>query len=349
MVRLMMIAAVLVLVIFSVNGAEPKDCVVNENLDSLMMVEADAFLEALPAGLQHGQRDAVLAAIKGDTAQLNNVRQARKVKIEDVDNVETYSVDDRLCWYFNTADPRRDKPMLIYFHGGGWTFGGISSCARFCQEICRQSGVTVLAVNYRLAPEFPYPLPLDDCESAVRLALAKAGLWKCSTERIVLGGDSSGGNLAVATALRLMNDNLSVSKLLLFYPVVKAYDDKSESWRKWGDGYGLDSDLMDAFNMAYAKGCEKDGFVSVADADENMLSRLPETLMVSAGRDILLDQGTDFIGHLRRLGVKARQVVFPSAVHLFITVNGQDAAFNEAVRYAKDFIYEDSCSSHCDK
>lgn len=347
--RLVFSIAMLAAVAVNVSAQTVNDGVITDSLDSVMRVEADAFLKAMPAGLQHRQRDAVLAAINGDTALLNQVRNARKVKVDSVPGVVTFAADDRLCWYFNMADPRTDKPLLIYLHGGGWTIGGIRSCARFCQEICLRSGAAVLAVNYRLSPENPYPLPLDDCVSAVKLSLAKAGLWHCSTKRIVIGGDSSGGNLAVATALRLMKDKQSVSKLLLFYPVVKAYDDKSESWKKWGDGYGLDSDLMDAFNMAYAKGKECDGFVSVAHADEKMLRRLPETLMISAGRDILLDQGTGFINHLKRLGVPARQVVFPSAVHLFITVNGQPSAFNEAVRLATDFITDTPFLGHCDK
>ena len=150
-----------------------------------------------------------------------------------------------------------------------------------------------------------------------------------------MGGDSSGGNLALATAL---TDRMRgrVESLVLFYPVTKAFADGSESWRLYGRGYGLDADIMEAFNRAYTLRTDpRQPLISIGLASDDSLAKLPRTLIVSAGRDILCDQGRELA---ERLGGKATRIVFSDAVHLFITVPGQDEAFSQAVRCAADFV-----------
>ena len=96
----------------------------------------------------------------------------------------------------------RPLPLLIYLHGGGWTFGSINSCARFCNAIASSGKIKVLAVDYRLAPEHPYPAGLDDCCDAVEFAIDNATTLGIDADKISVGGDSSGGNLSIATAIR---------------------------------------------------------------------------------------------------------------------------------------------------
>lgn len=309
-------------------------------LDERMRLEADTFLARLPAGLQSQQRDAVRAAIAGNSAPLNRVRASRNSAPPAEAGVSVTELSPTLRLYRNTArGAAAPAPLLVYFHGGGWTFGSLNSCARFCAALCRTSGVTVLAADYPLAPEYPYPAAPDACEAAVRLALDKAAEWGCDTSRVAVGGDSSGGNLALAAALRLLrNGDERLSRLLLFYPVVDARPDASASWRDYAVGYGLDADLMEAFNAAYAADAPERPDISVALADAALLRRLPATLLVAAGRDILADQGARFAEQLDALGVDIRRVVFPSAVHLFITVPGQSAAFDAAVKLCGEFL-----------
>lgn len=225
--------------------------------------------------------------------------------------------------------------MLVYFHGGGWTFGSLNSCARFCDAVAAMGGVKVLAVDYRLAPEHPFPCGLHDCCDAVAYARDNASLLGIDASRISAGGDSSGGNLALAVAL---SDECrgALESLVLFYPVTKAFADGSESWRKYGSGYGLDADLMEAFNRAYLGGTDSENHaVSVGLCSGEQLRRLPRTLLVAAGRDILRDQGCELA---EKSGGRIERVEFPDAVHLFITVPGQDEAFRKAVDLTYEFI-----------
>ena len=217
--------------------------------------------------------------------------------------------------------------------------GGIGSCARFCAELAAAGHVLVLAADYRLAPEHPFPQGLDDCMRAVETALRRASEWGGSPERVSVGGDSSGGNLALAVALCRRAEGLPpLRSLVLFYPVVTARADGSASWKRYGQGAALDGTLMETFSLAYASGREEFPLVSPAAASDAELAGLPPLLLVAAGRDILRDQGEAFAERLLRLGVAVRREELAGAVHLFVTVPGQERAFRRAVALAREFL-----------
>ena len=300
--------------------------------DSVMKSEADAFIASTPADLQSKQCSAVVKAIEGDSSPLEGVRNSRNTTPQYSQNLKVRDFGNYRLYEPLSADAE-SLPLLIYLHGGGWTFGSLNSCAAFCDAVASSGLIKVLAVDYRLAPEHPYPCGLEDCKEALLYAFGHCQELGIDPERITIGGDSSGGNLAVATAL---SSEIDVHSLLLFYPVTKAYNDGSQSWKKYGDGYGLNSDLMEAFNRAYLPdGQDPDKLASVGDAPDALLERLPRTLLVAAGRDILCDQGREFAA---RNGNRVTRVEFSDAVHLFITVPGQPAAFSEAVRLTVDFM-----------
>lgn len=300
--------------------------------DSIMRAEADAFLSSMPEGLQTRQTLAIRRAMVGDYGPLENVRSARKVAAALPKGVVPTDVAPGMT-LFRSEEHMNDKiPLFVYFHGGGWTIGSINSCSRYCAAMAL-NGVAVLAVDYRLAPEHTYPQGLKDCIAAAKYAIAHKDEWNVSA--ISLGGDSSGGNLAIATAMSFPKDTFS--SLVAFYPVTRAYADGSESWSEYGDGFGLDNPLMEAFNDAYTSDIHNP-LVSPLEADSETLSKLPPTLLVAAERDILRCQGADFTDKLIKAGVPVEYIVLPGTVHLFITVDGQPSAFCRAVRLSSDFL-----------
>ena len=203
--------------------------------------EADAFLASLPAGWQERWRRAVRQAAAGDGRALAEVRRSRNGMPPLPEGVRAVRIAPRMMLYVpaapsasvtsvvpvssaaHAASASGPLPLLVYFHGGGWVLGGIGSCARFCAELAAAGHVLVLAADYRLAPEHPFPQGLDDCMRAVETALRRASEWGGSPERVSVGGDSSGGNLALAVALRRRAEGLPpLRSLVLFYPVVTA-------------------------------------------------------------------------------------------------------------------------------
>lgn len=308
-----------------------------------MRAQADAFLKNLPAGLQQKQTRAILKAIDGDNTDLQAVRSSRNAQPTLSDNVRSRMITDNMRIY----EPRDSRdvplPVLLYLHGGGWTFGSINSCGRFCNAIAADGRIKVIALDYRLAPEHPYPDGLNDCVDAVNYIIAHADELNIDVNRITVGGDSSGGNLALATALT-ENCRGKIESLLLFYPVTKAYDDGSESWQAYGSGFGLDAEIMDAFNRAYTLNVDpRLPSISVGLCSDSEIQRLPRTLLIAAERDILRDQGKPFA---ERMGDKAKRIEYTGTVHLFITVPGQQTAFERAVADALMFI-TDSNNNDC--
>lgn len=301
--------------------------------DDVYSKEADAFLSNLPAKLQENQTKAIRMALSGNSEQLEAIRSSRNIAPELPIGVTRTHVSDNLALFRDVRYDNDTLLLLVYLHGGGWTIGSINSCSRFCAALAL-NGIAVLAVDYRLAPEHGYPDGLNDCISAVLTAASNIDKWKCSG--ISIGGDSSGGNLAIATAMSCPEGTFN--SLMAFYPVTKAYPDNSSSWKGFGTGFGLDSELMMAFNEAYTSDIHNP-LVSPADALDDELEKLPPTLIVAADRDILREQGAEFANRLKQLGKEVEYRMVPKSVHLFITVPGQTAAFNYAVSEASWFIH----------
>lgn len=294
--------------------------------------EADHFIANMPDKLQEQQAEAIHAAISGESSLLYNVRNARNLAAELPEGVSRTEIDKGLTLFRSNRYDNDTIPLLVYFHGGGWVIGSINSCSRYCGAMA-ENGIAVLAVDYRLAPEHPFPEGLNDCTDAINFALDNMAQWKCSS--ISVGGDSSGGNLAIATAMSFPENTFN--SLIIFYPVTKAYADDSDSWKQFGEGFGLDSELMNVFNKAYTSD-SYNPLVSPAEASDSALSKLPPTLLVAAERDILRCQGTDFADRLAHLGVEVKYVLIPGSVHLFITVAGQPTAFRRSVKESSAFI-----------
>lgn len=295
-------------------------------------IEADSFLAGMPDKLQERQAEAIREAISGESGLLYNVRNARNLAAELPEGVSRTEISKHLTLFRSNRYDNDTIPLLVYFHGGGWVIGSINSCSRYCGAMA-EKGIAVLAVDYRLAPEHPFPEGLNDCMDAIKFALDNMAEWKCGS--ISVGGDSSGGNLAIATAMSFPESTFN--SLIIFYPVTKAYADGSNSWKQFGKGFGLDSELMNAFNDAYTSDSHNP-LVSPAEASDSVLSKLPPTLLVAAERDILRCQGADFADRLAHLGVEQKYVLIPGSVHLFITVAGQPTAFCRSVKESSGFI-----------
>lgn len=313
--------------------------------------EAEDFIDEFNDGSQDVQADAIRHAMRGQGAELQQIRNKRNaikgsartdVTVKDIEGTgAARSIPMKL--YRSSKAGNAKLPLLVYFHGGGWTIGSISSCAKFCADLAATGNVEVLAIEYSLAPENKYPKPMLDCVDALEFAINNAAKLGSVPGLVSVGGDSSGGNLAIASTLYLLDKQpktgAAVRSLVLFYPVLKGYEDKSAEWKKYSKGYGLDSRLMTAYIEAYTGKQEShDYLVSPADATDTQLKKMPPVLIVSAERDILVTQGREFASRLSKLGKKAQRVELPGAVHLFITVEGQPTARAHAVSLASSFL-----------
>ncbi len=313
----------------SVQGAS-----VDSVLQQKMLQEQQTFLAQMKPGLQHLQMLAVRAAINGDDTQLQQIRQSRNRASKLPDSLHAFYPTPDICIYTPKNAVRQKRPLLLYLHGGGWCFGSINSCAQFCAAVAIEANCVVAALDYKLSPKHPFPSPLEDCQRAIKYLRKHAAEWGCDTTQIAIGGDSAGGNLALATALSVQG----IAKVIPIYPVTKLFTEYTDSWTTYGKGYGNDAELLEAFNEAYGGQQVRHPLASVGLASDEMLSQLPPALFISAGHDILFDQTKELVCRLKKLHRPVIYEVYPTATHLFITVPGQPTAFHEAVKSVALFL-----------
>jgi acetyl esterase len=223
--------------------------------------------------------------------------------------------------YVPASSPQGPLPLLVYFHGGGWVIGDLETHDDPCRFLAAHSGAALLAIDYRLAPEHPFPAAAEDAEAAYGWAVANAGQLRVDPHRIAVGGDSAGANLAAALCLMARDaDSPLPTMQLLIYPVTDAAGE-STSRRTFGDGFLLTRNDMDWFEQRYLpKGTDRsDPRVSVLRASD--LSGLPPAYIATAGFDPLRDEGEEFAERLRQAGVPVTFRRHPGLVHTFANLS----------------------------
>ncbi|NMF91660.1 alpha/beta hydrolase [Aromatoleum petrolei] len=228
------------------------------------------------------------------------------------------------------AAPTEVLPLLIYFHGGGWCVGSVQSHDALCRRMVNRTGCAVLSVDYRLAPEHPFPAAVEDALFATEWALTHAQEFAFDPARLGLGGDSAGGNLALVTALRLRDRGAPALRCLcLIYPCTEI-ESSRPSREAYASGYFLDRESLSWFFERYLPdGDTSDWRVSPMRA--HSLADLPPTIVVTAECDPLRDDGIAFVERARSEGVPAEHVDVAGMVHGFVTLGKWFPEANEVV------------------
>jgi acetyl esterase len=208
-------------------------------------------------------------------------------------------------------------PLLVYYHGGGFVIGDLDTCDGVCRLLAEAAGVSVLSIDYRLAPEHPFPAAVEDSWAAFAWAAANAEELGADPARIAVGGDSAGGNLAAAVSLLAREGGGPRPALqLLIYPVTDT-EGTMPSRLTYAEGYILTKADMDAFEAAYLPdgAAREDARVSVLHAAD--LSSLPPAYVVTAGFDPLRDEGEAYAARMRAAGTRVAQRRHPGLIHSF--------------------------------
>lgn len=218
-----------------------------------------------------------------------------------------------------TPEGKGPFPVLVYFHGGGWTIGEVASWDPFCRSLCNASGCVLMAVEYRLAPEHKFPAGPEDCYAAADWAAKNAASIGGDPKRIAVGGDSAGGNLAAVVSLMARDrggPNLAFQ--LLIYPATDAALDTPSQEQFKEDGYILSRQDMVWFWGHYLRNEDDKSNPYACPAEASDLDGLPPALVVTAGFDPLRDEGENFAARLQDAGVKCECVRYEGVTHGFV-------------------------------
>jgi acetyl esterase/lipase len=219
----------------------------------------------------------------------------------------------------DSAAAEAKLPALVFAHGGGWVFGNLDSHDVLCAQLAIGAGIAVFAIDYRLAPEERFPGALDDVVAGLKWVAANGASLGIDTNKLAIGGDSAGGNLAAAVALWARDNNGPKLRMqMLAYPVTDAVA-RGDSYRQFNDGYGLNAVTMEWFFDHYTpqKGERADWRVSPLRAKS--LANLPPALVVTAGYDCLRDEGRAYAWRLQKEGTVTDLVEFGGMLHGFLS------------------------------
>ncbi|WP_227379832.1 alpha/beta hydrolase [Haladaptatus halobius] len=219
-------------------------------------------------------------------------------------------------------------PVTMFFHGGGFVSGGLGSHDEFCRRITNTTGVAVVAVDYRLAPENPFPAAVEDAYAAIEWVAKNDGEFGLDTDRLAVTGDSAGGNLAAVVAQMARNrGGPSIQHQVLFYPPVShhlEWDSVAEN----GDGYFITKEDLTWFDDHYFEDPIDQMNVYASPLLTADLKNLPSATIVTGGFDPLRDEGVAYAERLEAAGVDVSHYHYEDAIHAFIQMAAKPFEFD---------------------
>ncbi|MBA2365447.1 MAG: alpha/beta hydrolase [Actinobacteria bacterium] len=232
--------------------------------------------------------------------------------------------------YRSGAGAVEAPPLLLYLHGGGWVMGGIDPVDSPLRALANRSGAVICSLAYRLAPETPFPGPLEDALVALSWLAGEAPGLGADGERIVVGGDSAGGNLAAAAALSARQGRgPRPAGQILIYPVMD-FDFDTASYREHAEGFGLTRESMRWYWDCYASTeARSDPLAAPLQAAD--LAGLPPALVISAEHDVLRDEAEAYARRLEAAGVPVTLSRYDGMVHGFFRMAGAVDAGSELI------------------
>lgn len=225
--------------------------------------------------------------------------------------------------------PGEALPAVVYFHGGGWTCGDLDTHDSVCRGIAAYGRCAVVAVDYRMGPEHKFPAAVEDAIAAVRWVSANAGRFGIDADRLVVAGESAGGNLAAVVAIALRDSGPALAMQVLVYPVTDQASD-TESLRRFASGYSLTLGLLRWYQGHYLRDERDRADWRASPLRARDHSRLPHAYVLTAGFDPLLDEGKAYADRLTRAGVSVVYECFEGQMHGFLPMGGVIAAAGHA-------------------
>ena len=257
----------------------------------------------------------------------------------DLARVENHSLDNGVAIRLYSRTPKSDSklPVVMYFHGGGWVLGDLETHDTLCRHIAGETGFVVVSVDYGLAPENKFPGPVNDCYSATEFVYSRADELGVDADKLAVAGDSAGGNLAAAVAIRSRDQGGPPVKFqLLIYPVVEPVFENG-SYKLFGENHGLSSAEMKWFWDQYLEtpGDAENPLASLSKSKS--LAGVAPAHLITAQYDVLRDEGERYAARLSADGVPTTTKRYDGMLHGFVHLR---TVFDDADQAIKDISSE---------
>ena len=248
---------------------------------------------------------------------------------EDVAKFEDISIPNngivisaRVYWPATSADATELPPVIVYYHGGGFVVGSVDIFDSLTRSLANATSSIVVSVDYRLAPAHPFPAALDDAYASLAWVTENVASLGGDANKIIVAGDSAGGNLAAVVTLKAKQENGPlIAGQILYYPVVDLTNQSYSSIDNFADGYGLSTEAGNAFRRAYLGKLEDNSTPYVSPLYAESLSALPPALVVTAGFDPLTDGTAAYVERLKQGKVPVTYKPYSEMIHGFMSIN----------------------------
>jgi acetyl esterase len=279
-----------------------------------------AMLDELAAAPPPEPGGDIIATIRASAEERSSDRSIDRAEMDKVENLSVtvrdgFEVPVRI---YTPKTAESGGPVIVYYHGGAWVSGSLDTHDNTCRAMAATSGYKLIAVEYRLAPEHKFPVGLNDCCDVTEWVAAMAKSLEVDASRLIIAGDSAGSNLAAAVALWARDyDGPKIAFQFLIYPVIDSVL-VSGSRKDFGEGYFLTQAAMNWTTGQYVAEEAQRSMWQVSPIYAETLAGLPPAHIVTAGFDILKDEGIAYARALHGAGVAATHVDYPDVIHGFI-------------------------------
>ncbi len=282
-----------------------------------------------------------------DEARAEYRRRADRLKI----NVDIFRSEDRRIkgpgsdipiriYTPRELKPNERLPVLVWYHGGGYVIGDLDTHDAVCRALANETDCVVVAVDYRLAPEYKFPAAVEDCEAALKWVAKHAAEINVDAARIAVGGDSAGANLATVVCILARDAGLpKISFQLLIYPVT-ASEPETKSHHAFAEDYLLTRKTITWFFTHYVRTSKDFVDFRYAPLEADDLSSLPPALIIVAGYDPLRDEGVEYAEALIHAGNRVRLSNYEGMVHGFFLMGGAVDAARSALSESAAMLRE---------
>ncbi|RQW73492.1 alpha/beta hydrolase [Lysinibacillus composti] len=269
----------------------------------------------------------------GQPKPLNNKTQVKNIEDQLIEVRDGASIKIRIY----SPKGKGPFPIIIYYHGGGWVLNSIETCHESCQLLAAKTNSIVVSVDYRLAPEFPFPTPVYDAYDAFLWTVKNVGELNGVENQITVAGDSAGANLA--TVVSMMSRDLNgptIASQFLLYPVTDlTYN--TPSYNEFAEGFGLEKKDMEWFGHYYLQQETEKQNPYVAPLRAEHLNNLPPAFIKVAENDVLRDEGIAYAKRLSYSNVTVQLETAKGLIHSFFTKN---EVFSEYIEKTIDQFHE---------
>ena len=294
----------------------PLDPLVKAFLDQMAMVPGPKMFEmSAPEG-------------RALFVQMMQMIGPKDVPVGGVKNLDANGIQMRM--YTPVAGGAEPLPVLVYFHGGGFVIGDLETHDGLCRQFANEGGFRVIAVDYRRAPEHPFPAAVDDAFAALKWIETHASELGVDANRIAVGGDSAGGALAAVVTQLAKAKGPKIAFQMLLFPVTQI-GRETASLREFGVGYFLDKQTLDWFFGHYVPAGQDKADLRVSPLNATEMKGLPPAYVMLGGFDPLHDEGLAYANKLRDAGVAAEVADYSGLVHCFIYMQAVLPQAHEAV------------------